>query len=115
MMILLLEVFMTTKELLGARIKELRRQRGLTQEKLSEMIEIDPKHLSRIEVGKSYPSLETLDKLGNVLKVELRDFFEFAHHAGNIKEMNKNILTLLKEAPTDKIPFILKVIRAILR
>jgi transcriptional regulator with XRE-family HTH domain len=60
-----MEVFMkTTKELLGARIKELRKARGLSQEQLSEKINIDPKHLSRIiEVGKSYPSLDTAEKL----------------------------------------------------
>ncbi len=106
---------MTTKELLGARIKELRKRKGLTQERLSELIEIDPKHLSRIEVGKGYPSLETLDKIGKVLKVELKDLFEFSHHARSMKEVNKNIQNLLKEATPDTIPLILKVLRAIIR
>ena len=46
----------TTKELLGGRIKELRKLKGLSQEKLSEKINIDPKHLSRIEVGRGFPS-----------------------------------------------------------
>ena len=50
----------TVKKLLGMRIKELRKVRGLSQEELAEMIGIDPKHLCRIEVGNSYPSLDTL-------------------------------------------------------
>jgi transcriptional regulator with XRE-family HTH domain len=110
-----LEVFMTTKELLGARIKELRKKRGFTQQKLSEIIEIDPKHLSRIEVGKSYPSLETLDKISKVLKMELRDFFEFSHQGTSRKEIDKTITTLLKEASPDILPIIAKVVRAIIR
>ncbi len=71
----------STKELLGARIKELRKIRGLTQDKLSQKVNIDPKHLSRIAVGGSFPSLDTLDKLANVLKVDLSAFFEFGHEA----------------------------------
>ncbi|MEI8356296.1 MAG: helix-turn-helix transcriptional regulator [Deltaproteobacteria bacterium] len=38
-----------TKELLGARIKEIRKARGLTQEQLAEMVDIEQKHVSRIE------------------------------------------------------------------
>lgn len=41
----------TAKKLLGARIKELRTGRGLSQEELAEMVGVDPKHLSRIETG----------------------------------------------------------------
>jgi len=65
----------TTKKLLGARIKELRKLRGLSQEKLAEMINIDPKHLSRIEVGGSFPSMDTLGEISKSLKMELKDFF----------------------------------------
>ena len=42
-----------SKVLLGGRIKELRKIRGFSQEQLSEMVGVDSKHLSRIEVGRS--------------------------------------------------------------
>jgi len=45
------------KKLLGARIKELRKQADLSQDQLAEKVGIDGKYLSRIEVGKRYPSL----------------------------------------------------------
>lgn len=51
----------TTKALLGERIKELRKKRQLSQEQLAEKIQIDAKNLSRIEVGRGYPSLDTLE------------------------------------------------------
>lgn len=59
------------KRLLGARIKELRRKQGLSQEQLSERIKIEAKYLSRIETGNSYPSLDTLEHIANALRVEI--------------------------------------------
>lgn len=103
----------TTKELLGARIKELRKGRRLSQDQLSEKINIDPKHLSRIEVGKSYPSLDTLEKIAKALSVEIKDFFEFMHHKQS-KALTENISELIKEANEEKLQLILKVIRAII-
>ena len=44
----------TLKELLGSRIKEIRKLKRLSQEQLSERVGIDPKHLSRIEVGRGF-------------------------------------------------------------
>ena len=58
------------KSLLGKRIKELRRERNLSQEKLAENIGIDPNNLSRIENGKNYPSAETIVKIANSLNDE---------------------------------------------
>ena len=42
---------MDTKELIGSRIKELRKKKGLSQEELSEKADITPNYLSRIERG----------------------------------------------------------------
>ena len=58
------------KRLLGARIKELRKRAGLSQDQLAERVGIrDSKYLSRIEVGKRYPSLDTLEKIADALHV----------------------------------------------
>jgi len=69
----------TKKELLGMRIKEFRENRKLTQDKLAEMVGIDPKHLSRIENGRNYPSLETLEKILNSMDVTYEEIFNFRH------------------------------------
>jgi transcriptional regulator with XRE-family HTH domain len=102
----------TTKVLLGARIKELRKAKKLSQDQLSEKINIDPKHLSRIEVGKSYPSLDTLEKIAGSLGVEIKEFFEFRHQEGN-KELVKNISEFLKIVDDEKLRLIFKIIRAV--
>ena len=104
----------TTKKLLGARIKELRKARGLSQDRLSEKVGIDPKHLSRIEVGNSYPSLDTLEKIAQALGVQAKDLFEFVQERTN-KELQGSITTMLKEASPENLRTILKVVRAIVR
>lgn len=106
---------MKTKELLGARIKEMRKAKGLTQDQLSEIVGIDPKHLSRIEVGRNYPSLDALKRMAAALHVEIRDFFEFEHQEKNLKEIKGRVDILLKEAGSDKLRLILKLIRAVVR
>lgn len=104
----------TIKELLRARIKELRKAKRLSQDELSEKINIDPKHLSRIEVGKSYPSLDTLERIANALNVEIKDLFEFMH-LSRTKDLINNVSKLLKEADEAKVRLILKIIRAVVR
>jgi len=55
---------------LGVRIREIRKQRGYTQEKLSEMVGISPNYLSRVETNNGgVVSLPTLLKICNVLEV----------------------------------------------
>lgn len=71
----------TTKALLGERIRELRKIRGYSQEKLAEMVDIEQKHVSRLELGKSYPTIERLEKIAVALDVPLRDFFDYIHLA----------------------------------
>ena len=67
----------TTKELIAVRIKQLRKSRGLTQEKLAELIGRDTKHISKLEIAGSYPSIETLDRIANALDIEIKEFFNF--------------------------------------
>lgn len=69
----------TTKELLGARIREIRKGARLSQELLAEKVNVDPRYISRIELGKCFPSLETLEKVAQALSMEIRDLFEFQH------------------------------------
>jgi transcriptional regulator with XRE-family HTH domain len=102
----------TTKKLLGERIRELRKSRGLTQEQLAELIEVEQKHVSRLELGKSYPTIERLEKLADALKVPLRDFFDFIHLA-NWDMQSKSIEKMMKELDEDNQKVAYKVFRGI--
>ncbi len=105
----------TTKKLLGTRIKELRKVRKLSQEQLAEKINVDPKHLSRIEVGRSFPSMCLLEAIAKALHMEIKDFFEYFHQGKTSKILIKDINNLLKEIDEEKLRLILKIIRAVVR
>ena len=102
-----------TNQLLGLRIKELRKSRKLSQELLSERIGIDPKFLSRIEVGKGSPSLETLEKIAGELRVEIKELFEFTHLQDYRSEVHP-IDEMLDGVGDDKKRLAIKVIKAII-
>ena len=65
------------KTLVGQRIKTIRKNRKYTQEQLAELIGIEPQSLSYMETGKFSPSPDTLQKLGEVLKVQPYEFYYF--------------------------------------
>ena len=70
---------MSIKNLLGKKIKRLRKMRGLTQEQFAEMIDITPRNLCRIEAGESFVTSETLDKILTALNVTADILFSYEH------------------------------------
>jgi len=103
-----------TKELLGERIRELRKIRGLTQEQLAELVDVEQKHVSRLELGKSFPTIERLEKIAVALNVQLRDFFEFIHLADPDTRTN-SINEMLKGLNEDNQKIAYKVFRGIIK
>ena len=89
----------TTKESLALRLKQLRKSRGLTQEKLAELIGRDTKHISKLEIAGSYPSIDTLERIAVALDVEIKEFFDFDSFkdANLIKEEFKKIVNFSDE------------------
>lgn len=61
---------------LRERIRELRKKSGYTQEKLSELANIDYKYIQRIE-SKNPPALkvDTIERLAKALKVKPSELF----------------------------------------
>jgi len=62
----------------GKRIQELRLSKGLSQVDLVGKIDgdIDTTNISRIESGRTNPTLYTLYRIANALEVEVKDFFD---------------------------------------
>ena len=61
----------------GNRIKYLRAQKGLSQEKLALKAGIDRTYLAGIENAKRNATLISIDKIVSALEVSLSDFFDF--------------------------------------
>lgn len=68
---------MDNKKKLGLKIKELRKRKGLTQEELAELIQMEQNSISVMESGRNFPTLGTLEKIAIVLDVNLSDFFDY--------------------------------------
>lgn len=83
---------MNKKEMLGKRLRELRKRKGINQEKLAELINVDPTTISNIENGKNYPSLINLENLLGVLDSSFLEAFDFDH-----KNDSENLLTQINE------------------
>lgn len=91
------------KKLLGKRIQNIRKSRGLTQEKLAELINIETPSLSYLETGKYAPSIDTLQKLSEVLQVQPWEFYYFSQVSDEQKKEE------LKKALDDN-PKLLKIL-----
>ncbi len=102
---------MDIKQKIGRRIKELRKSKKLSQEKLSEMVDIAQNTLSYIETGDNFFTAETLEKLIIAFDIEPQELFDFGHFKTN-DELLKEINLILSKNP-EKIPEFYKILKAI--
>ncbi len=63
-------------ELFGKKLKELRKQTGLSQEKFAYKIEMDRTYYASVESGKHNISLKNLKKIADGLNISLSDLFK---------------------------------------
>ena len=71
---------------LGNKIRELRRQRNLTQEQLAVSLNISAQAVSKWEMGASYPDMTMIPTLAAFFKVSLDELFDF-----DVKSIDKEI------------------------
>ena len=103
------------RELLGGRIRELRKGQKMSQEQLSEKVDVDPRYISRIELGRCYPSLETLENIARALSVDMRDLFDYRHQQDGV-DWQAEIEGLLRTANDDEQrQLILRIVRSVTR
>ena len=62
---------------LGKRIKTLRENKKLTQEKLAEKTGLSLDFIGKIEVNINHPGLKSLLKISNALDIHIKDLFDF--------------------------------------
>ena len=61
---------------LGDRIKELRKETGLSQEKFALKIDMDRTYFATVESGKRNISLQNIEKIANGLNNTISELFE---------------------------------------
>ncbi len=89
------------KTYVGKIIRQKRKNLGLKQSELAEMIGISEKHLSKIETGKNYPALDNFFKMAEILKLSLKDFVSECIDTTDISS-NKNKLKMIVNIATEE-------------
>lgn len=104
------EVFV---KLVGEKIRELRTGKGLSQEKLGELAELNSNYIGQIERGEKSISVYTLKKVANGLSLSLEELFgkiDPANHTDALEE----IIALILERPVKEHAKALALLRAAL-
>lgn len=64
-------------ELLAKRLKEIRSEKGISQEELAYRSELTLSQIARIETVRINPTISTIFKIARTLEVPLRELFNF--------------------------------------
>jgi transcriptional regulator with XRE-family HTH domain len=91
------------KKLIGDRIRQLRKAKGLSQEKLGYEAELHYTHIGSIERGQKNWSIETLSKLAKGLNVGMVDLLNFTIPPPDTKKMKKLLVEDIKASSPDTI------------
>ncbi len=67
----------TVNQKLGERIRHLRGIRKMSQEDLAFQSKTDYSYLNQIEGGRRNPSIKRISEIARVLKVSLKELFDF--------------------------------------
>ena len=96
---------------LGLRIKELRKNKKLTQTQLAERIGMETTNLCKLENGGQLPKEENIEKIAKVLDVDIKDLFTFGHLKQGT-ELKKELLDIIKSATEDELMLYYRLIIA---
>ncbi|MCR5734710.1 MAG: helix-turn-helix domain-containing protein [Lachnospiraceae bacterium] len=84
------------QEKIGSLLKELRKEKGLTQEELAEHFGVSNRTISRWETGSNMPDLSLLVEIADFYDVDIREIIDGERKSEKMNEEMKN--TLLKAA-----------------
>ena len=99
---------------IGRRIKEIRKQKKIPQEKLAEMIGITPNYMSALERGLYNIKLELLVQIIDCLDITADDLFRDVIKNGYVNRTSR-LADEIESLPTDEQQRIFEVLDALLR
>ena len=90
------------QEKIGKFLKELRKQKGLTQEQLAEKFNVSNRTISRWENGNNMPDLDILIEISDYYEVDLREILNGERKSENMdKEMKETVLQAVDYTNTE--------------
>jgi transcriptional regulator with XRE-family HTH domain len=77
--------YMELQDVFTVNLRKYRKQASLTQEKLAELCDTDPRYIGQLETGRRCPSFAYIEKIASALSIEpyqlFYDEFEVARQA----------------------------------
>ena len=89
---------------IGERIRRARRNKGMSQSKLAELLQISETHMSDIERGKSCGSMLIIRKLATILEVSA-DWLLLIDNENSSRQSDDELSSLLKEFTSTELEY----------
>lgn len=87
----------------GALLKELRREKELTQEQLAERMGVSGRTVSRWETGSNMPDLDVLVELADYYDIEIRELINGERKSENMdKELKETVIKVAEYSNEEK-------------
>lgn len=78
---------------IGSLLKELRKEKGLTQEQFAEIVNVSNRTVSRWENGNNMPDLDILIQISDYYEINLRELLDGERKSDNMnKELEETVL-----------------------
>ena len=96
---------------LGARIKNKRLEKNLTQEQLAEKVDLSAVYIGQIEQNKKKMTIQTLVKLANVLETSIEELLSDSTE-GNLNAKLNELLDVAKKLDVSDLDKVINIIKA---
>lgn len=101
-------------KLFGQRIRAVRTSLGLGQQEVADKIEIEAKHLGRIERGERRPSFELIFDLAKAMNVAPVVFFEFDRDESDPTVLRKKVEIFLGKCSPQQLQLAHRLLKSLL-
>lgn len=101
------------KKLIGDRIRQLRNEKGLSQEQLGYKSDLHYTHIGAIERAEKNWSIDTLIKVAGGLKVTVNDLLVFPLKPEDIKILKKSIIAEIKESSPEALKIFSDMVKGV--
>ena len=94
----------------GNKVQMLRKNHNLSQEKLATILKINRNYLSRIETGKSEPSLSVLRDMAEYFKVDITTLMDIQINGSSSEEKIQKIIDGCHQLLDDDLDLLIRII-----
>lgn len=89
---------------IGEFLKELRKEKGLTQEQFAEQFNVSRRSVSRWETGNNMPDLDILIEMADYYEIDLRELLDGERKSENMnEELKETVLKVAEFSNEDKL------------